>query len=145
MFEAFGMHRPAQFARALSGSHNIAARQAELTARMDKFSGGRGKPGEEPSDDLGFKVSGDTRMDLLDAYGGDHAARPEEFRQAYDTMSPLLETHGITPSVFALQYPQHAGLMASIYASERDSIDKSPDPLADLASRAGAPKDLFGL
>jgi hypothetical protein len=35
------------------------------------------------------------------------------------------------------------GLMASIYKSERDAIDRSPDSLGDLALRAGLDQSLF--
>jgi hypothetical protein len=138
LLEAFGLHRPAQFAKALSGSHNIAARQAELSARMNKF-GGSGV--EQSFDDVGFNASTGVRRELLDAYDGN----PQSFSKAYDGLSPMLQAHGITPSVFASQYPQHAGVMARIYSSERDSIDKAADPLSDLIGRAGVPKDLFGL
>jgi len=137
-FDAFGLHRPAQFARALSGSHNIAARQAELSARMGKFS----ENGQEKLyDDVGFDVSAEVRRELLNSYDGS----PQAFRKSYDDLSPMLQNHGIAPSVFASQYPKHAGVMARIYSSERDSIDKGADPLSDLASRAGVPKELFGL
>ena len=138
LLEAFGLHRPAQFAKALSGSHNIAARQAELSARMNKF-GGSGV--EQSFDDVGFNASTGVRRELLDAYDGN----PQSFSKAYDGLSPMLQAHGITPSVFASQYPQHAGVMARIYSSERDSIDKAADPLSELIGRAGVPKDLFGL
>ena len=138
LLEAFGLHRPAQFAKALSGSHNIAARQAELSARMNKF-GGSGV--EQSFDDVGFNASTGVRRELLDAYDGN----PQSFSKAYDGLSPMLQAHGVTPSVFASQYPQHAGVMARIYSSERDSIDKAADPLSDLIGRAGVPKDLFGL
>jgi type IV secretion system protein VirB6 len=142
MLEAFGMHRPAQFARALSGSHSIAARQAELSSRMDKFQGEGGRGSSDRSfDDVGFEVSGGVRSELLNSFSGS----PQSFQKAYSEMGPMLESHGITPSAFASQYPGHAGLMASIYRSEREAIDKSPDPLLELAGRAGAPKDLFGL
>jgi hypothetical protein len=57
----------------------------------------------------------------------------------------MLQAHGVTPSVFASQYPKHAGVMARIYSSERDAIDRAADPLSNLAGRAGVPKDLFGL
>lgn len=137
LLEAFGQHRPAQFARALSGSHSIAARQAELSARMNKFGGADDKS----FDDVGFEVSGGVRRELLDSYDGN----PQSFRQAYAGISPMLESHGITPSAFASQYPGHAGLMARIYSSERESIDQAPDPLLELAGRAGAQKDLFGV
>ena len=121
MYEAFGLHRPAQFARSLSGSHSIAARQAELSARMNHFGGE-----EKSNDDLGFEVSGGVRKELLDSYGGN----PQSFHRAYGDLSPMLQSHGITPSAFASQYPGHAGLMARIYSAEREAIDRSPDPLS---------------
>jgi hypothetical protein len=142
------LHRSAQFARALSGSHNIAARQAELSARMSKFSDhgkerscDAGGDQERSFEELGFEVSAGVRRELLEAYDGN----PRSFSQAYGGLSRMLQAHGVTPSVFASQYPQHAGVMARIYSSERDSIDRAADPLSDLIGRAGVPKDLFGL
>jgi hypothetical protein len=136
MYEAFGLGRPAQFARSLSASHSLAARRAELSARMDQFGGE-----EKTDDDLGFEASGGVRKELLESFGGN----PRSFHQAYGDLSPMLKSHGINPSAFASQYPGHAGLMARIYSAEREAIDRSPDPLSDLAGRAGAPKNLFGL
>ena len=105
---------------------------------MNKF-GGSGV--EQSFDDVGFNASTGVRRELLDAYDGN----PQSFSKAYDGLSPMLQAHGVTPSVFASQYPQHAGVMARIYSSERDFIDKAADPLSDLIGRAGVPKDLFGL
>jgi hypothetical protein len=79
------------------------------------------------------------RRELLDAYGGN----PQAFRRAFNDMSPMLESRGITPSAFASQYPRQAGLMARIYSSEHADIDRKADPLLELAARAGASKDLF--
>jgi hypothetical protein len=138
LMEAFGLHRPAQFARALSGSHSIAARREELASRMNKFTGGGGEGAS--FDDVGFTVSSGVREQILDGYGGS----PESFRQAYQNLAPLLESRGHTPSAFATGAPYQAGLMARIYSSERDSIDQMRDPLAEVISRAGLSPDLVG-
>jgi len=139
LFDAFGLHRPAQFARALSGSHSLAARREELSSRMDKFGGGGA--GEKSFDDVGFTVSSNVRQELLDNYGGG----PEAFRSAYASLSPLLEQRGLTQSAFASSAPREAGIMARIYASERDSIDRLADPLSEVVARAGVNKGLLGL
>jgi hypothetical protein len=86
LFETFGLPRPGQFAMALSGSHNIAARQPELSARMSTFSDlGKKKPLDTGGDrersvqEVGLDVSAGVRRELLDAYDGG----PRSFRQAY--------------------------------------------------------------
>jgi hypothetical protein len=55
----------------------------------------------------------------------------------------LLQNRSIDPGAFASQNPNGAGLMASIYQNERAVIDRSGDPLGDLALRAGFDQGLF--
>jgi hypothetical protein len=140
MLEAFGLHRPAQFARALSNSHNIAAHQAELSQRMDelvgKGRGGSGGQGKLPknNDDVGFPVSASVRKQLLDGFGGSAA----KFRESYEEMRPMLAQHSLDPEVFASGGdPRKVGSMAKIYSSEKESLGQFPDQLAELARRAG--------
>jgi hypothetical protein len=54
-------------------------------------------------------------------------------------MSRLLNLNGrdIPPENFISAHAQQAGLMSSIYSSERNEIDKKPDPLMELLERAG--------
>jgi hypothetical protein len=54
-------------------------------------------------------------------------------------MSRLLNQNGrdIPPENFISAHAQQAGLMSSIYSSERNEIDKKPDPLMELLERAG--------
>ena len=140
LLEAFGLHRPAQFARALSNSHNIAAHQAELSQRMEKLAGGaKGSPDnqdrpERMFDDVGFPVSASVRKQLLDGFGGSAA----KFRESYAEMRPMLQQHSLAPEIFASGGdPRKVGYMAKIYSSEKESLGQFPDQLAELARRAG--------
>jgi hypothetical protein len=92
-------------------------------------------------EDVGFTVNQSVRTELLKGYGSD---APAKFKEAYEGMSPLLQNRSIAPEAFAQQNPSAAGLMASIYQNEREAVDRSPDPLGELARRAGVDESQFG-
>ena len=52
--EAMGLRAPAAYNRSLAHGHELAARQAELGERMQRFNGA---PPSSPSDDFGFSPS----------------------------------------------------------------------------------------
>jgi hypothetical protein len=147
MADVFGQHQVGQFARSMTSQHTLAARQAELGLMMERF--GTGAPGgpsvDRPAgsmEDVGFTVDQSVRGELLKGYGADAPAR---FKEAYEGMSPLLQNRSIAPEVFAQQNPGAAGLMASIYQNEREAVNRSPDPLGELARRAGVDESLFDM
>jgi hypothetical protein len=160
--QALGLKGTAGLSRALSSGESLAARQAELSSRMGRVGGagiGRGGEKNRPKDDgeeisppdtgggssggqsagsgrsLPFDVADNVWQDALRGFGG-----PEEkLGSAYTDMSRLLNLNGrdIPPENFLSAHAQQAGLMSSIYSSERNEIDKKPDPLMELLERAG--------
>jgi hypothetical protein len=160
--QALGLRGTAGLSRALSSSESLAARQAELSSRMGRLGvggmsrGGRNnRPNEEgdeiiqPDTDGGgggvqgagsgrglpFEVADNVWQAALQGFGGSE----ENLGPAYADMSPLLSQNGrdIPPENFFSAHAQQAGLMSSIYSSERPEIDKKPDPLMELLQRAG--------
>jgi hypothetical protein len=160
--QAFGLKGTAGLSRTLSSGESLAARQAELTSRMGRLGGaemGRGGGNNQPKDDGGetgqpdtgggssggqsagsgrglpFDVADNVWQDALRGYGGSE----EKLGSAYIDMSHLLNQNGhdIPPENFFSAHAQQAGLMSSIYSSERNEIDKKPDPLMELLERAG--------
>jgi hypothetical protein len=145
MADVFGQRQVGQFARSMTSQHTLAARQSELSYMMDRFGTGAasGSSGDQPAkayNDVGFTVSESVRGELLKGYGSDD---PAGFKEAYEGMSPLLQNRSINPGTFASQNPNRAGLMASIYQNEHEAIDRSADPLGDLALRAGVDESQF--
>jgi hypothetical protein len=131
---AFGLHGPAQFARTLAGGESLAAQEAELQSRMSSFGG------EKATDDLGFKVDLSVRSRALEAYQG----RPESFSRDYGRVAKLFDDHQKNAAAFLSTEPEYAAAMARVYAGARAEIDRAPDPLAELAWRAGVPHDVIG-
>ena len=143
MADVFGQRQAGQFARSMASQHTLAARQAELGLMMERFGAPGGPSGDQQVkayEDVGFTVSESVRGELLKGYGSDD---PAKFKEAYEGLSPLLQNRSIDPGAFASQNPNRAGLMASIYQNEREAIDRSGDPLGDLALRAGFDQGLF--
>jgi hypothetical protein len=160
--QALGLRGTAGLSRTLSSGESLAARQAELASRMGRLGVGgmsRGGGNNRPNDDgeetiqpdtdggsggaqgtgsgrgLPFDVADNVWQDALQGFGG-----PEEnLGPAYADISPLLNQNGrdIPPENFFSAHAQQAGLMSSIYSSERNEIDKKPDPLMELLQRAG--------
>jgi hypothetical protein len=160
--QALGLKGTAGLSRTLSSGESLAARQAELSSRIGRLGGaglGRGGGNNQPKDDGGetsqpdtgggssgaqgagrgrglpFDVADNVWQDALRGFGG-----PEEkLGSAYTDMSHLLNQNGrdIPPENFISAHAQQAGLMSSIYSSERNEIDKKPDPLMELLERAG--------
>jgi hypothetical protein len=160
--QALGLKGTAGLSRTLSGGESLAARQAELSSRMGRLGGagaGRGGGNNPPKDNGGetgqpdtgggssggqgagsvrglpFDVADNVWQDALQGFGG----LEEKLGSAYTDMSRLLNQNGrdIPPENFFSAHAQQAGLMSSIYSSERNEIDKKSDPLMELLKRAG--------
>jgi hypothetical protein len=160
--QAFGLKGTSGLSRTLSSGESLAARQAELSSRMGRLGGGgMGRVGgyNQPKDDGGetsppdteggsggaqgagsarglpFDVADNVWQDALQGFGGSE----DKLSSAYADMSRLLNQNGrdIPPENFFSAHAQQAGLMSSIYSSERTEIDKKPDPLMELLQRAG--------
>ena len=132
-FDALGMHAPAQFSRAMAHSHEISTRQAQLTERMQRVSGT-----ETEGADFGFAPN--VNSGIASTFSGSQA----DFQKSYDSLSPYMSQHGLTPDVFASQYPEDTGRMAQAFLDHPDDILHARDPLY-RAAELGEVQDAGGV
>ena len=118
--EAMGLRAPAAYNRSLAHGHELAARQAELGERMQRFNGA---PPSSSSDDFGFSPS--VNASLQSNFNGS----PQEFQQGFQAMSADITQHGMDPNVFAAQYPQETAQMTRAYLDHPEEIMTARDPL----------------
>ncbi|MEP0805420.1 MAG: hypothetical protein HRF47_08005 [Chloroflexota bacterium] len=118
--EAMGLRAPAAYNRSLAHGHELAARQAELGERMERFNGA---PPTSSSDDFGFSPS--VNASIRDNFNGS----PQEFQQGFQSMSADITQHGMDPNVFAAQYPQETAQMTRAYLDHSEEIMTARDPL----------------
>jgi hypothetical protein len=118
--EAMGLRAPAAYNRSLAHGHELAARQAELGERMQRFNGA---PHSSPSDDFGFSPS--VNASIQSNFNGS----PQEFQQGFQAMSADISQHGMDPNVFAAQYPQETAQMTRAYLDHSEEIMTARDPL----------------
>jgi hypothetical protein len=118
--EAMGLRAPAAYNRSLAHGHELAARQAELGERMQRFNGA---PSTSPSDDFGFSPS--VNASIQSNFNGS----PQEFQQGFQAMSTDISQHGMDPNVFAAQYPQETAQMTRAYLDHSEEIMTARDPL----------------
>jgi hypothetical protein len=118
--EAMGLRAPAAYNRSLAHGHELAARQAELGERMQRFNGA---PSTPSSDDFGFSPS--VNASIQTNFNGS----PQEFQQGFQAMSADITQHGMDPNVFAAQYPQETAQMTRAYLDHSEEIMTAHDPL----------------
>lgn len=118
--EAMGLRAPAAYNRSLAHGHELAARQAELGERMQRFNGA---PSTSPSDDFGFSPS--VNASIQSSFNGS----PQEFQQGFQAMSADITQHGMDPNIFAAQYPQETAQMTRAYLDHSEEIMTARDPL----------------
>ena len=132
-YDVLGMRAPAQFSRAMAHSHEISARQTQLTERMQRVSGT-----ETQGSDFGFAPNVNTG--IASTFSGSQT----DFQKSYDSLSPYMAQHGLTPDVFASQYPEDTGRMAQAFLDHPDDISQARDPLY-RAAELGQVQDAKGL
>jgi len=118
--DAMGLHAPAAYNRSLAHGHELAARQAELGERMQRFNGVTSTP---PSQDFGFSPS--VNASIQSSFKGS----PQEFKQGFQAMSADITQHGLDPNVFAAQYPEETAHMTRAYLDHSEEIITARDPL----------------
>lgn len=117
-FEAMGLHTPAAYNRSLAHGHEIAARQVELSERMQRFNGA-----QSTSPDFGFSPSVNT------AIQSNFSGTSEEFRTGFAGLSPHIAQHGLDPNAVASQYPEDTAHMVQAFISHHDDINAAQNPL----------------
>jgi hypothetical protein len=117
-FDAMGLHTPAAYNRSLAHSHELAARQAELGDRMQRFG-----EGQSQASDFGFSQSVNT------AIQSNFSGSSDDFQRGFKGLSPHISQHGLDPNVLAAQYPEDTAHMVQAYLSHSDDINGASDPL----------------
>ena len=118
-FDALGLHAPAQFSRTMAHSHEISARQVELSSRTQRFSGAEA----QGAADFGFGPN--VNAGIATTFQGPQA----DFQRGFEGLSPYITQHGLTPDVFASQYPEDTGRMVQAFLNHSDDIQQARDPL----------------
>ena len=130
--EAMGLRTPAAYNRSLAHGHELAARQAELGERMQRFNGVA--PSSSPSQDFGFSPS--VNASIRSSFNGS----PLEFQQGFQSMSADIAQHGMDPNVFAAQYPEETAHMTRAYLDHTEEIMTAHDPLMRASELGKAPR-----
>jgi len=125
-FDALGLKAPAAYNRAQAHSHELAARQAELGERMQRFGGGQASQSSQPSSqgqDFGFSSS------VNSAIGLTFQGSPQDFQKGFSGLSPHISQHGLDPNTVVAQYPEDTSRMVQAYLDHGDEINAAPNPL----------------
>jgi hypothetical protein len=120
--DAMGLHAPAAYNRSLAHGHELAARQAELGERMQRFGGVVSASTPAPQD---FGFSSSVNSSIQSNFNGS----PREFQQGFQTMSTDIAKHGMDPNAFAAQYPEETAHMTRAYLDHPEEIITARDPL----------------
>ncbi|WKZ45882.1 MAG: hypothetical protein QY302_08815 [Anaerolineales bacterium] len=128
-FEAMGLHAPASYNRSLAHGHELAARQAELGERMQRFGGVRTE-----SADFGFSPS------VNSAIQSNFKGSTEDFQRGFQGLSPHISQHGLDPNALAAQYPEDTARMVRAYLDHPDEISQARDPLYRASELGNASK-----
>ena len=118
VLDAMGLRTPAAYNRSLAHGHELAARQAELGKRMERF-GGK----QHQEQDFGFSTSVNTA--IRSSFNGS----TEEFQRGFQALSQHVSQHGLDPNILAAQYPEDTARMVKAYINHTDEISQSLDPL----------------
>lgn len=138
MFDALGLRAPAQFLRSQAHGEELGARQAELASRMQRFSS---EPAAPSTQEIGFSPS--VNSTIMSNFNGS----ADEFKQGFAGLSRHIQEAGLSPDVFAAQYPRDTALMTRTYLDRQGEIDSASDPLlfaADLAQASNVTSALTG-
>lgn len=127
--DALGLHAPAAYNRSLAHGHELAARQAELGERMQRF-GGNAPTSDSP--DYGFSPS--VNSSIQSNFNGS----PQEFQQGYQALSSDVARHGLDPNALAAQYPEETAQMVQAYVDHSEEIVTARDPLYRAAELGNA-------
>lgn len=96
---------------------------------MERFEGS-----ETEGTDFGFAPN--VNRGIATTFQGSKA----EFDQGYQGVSPMLSQHGLTPELFASQYPEDTGRLVQAYLAHGDEIRQARDPLFRAGELGGIEK-----
>jgi hypothetical protein len=128
-FDTLGLQKPASFHRSQAHQHELAARQAELGERMQRFGSPASSSPSAPSQpqaagqDFGFSPSVNTA--IKQSFGGS----PTSFQQGFGGLSPHIQSAGLDPQILAAQYPEDTSRMVQAYLEHGETINAANNPL----------------
>ena len=125
-FDALGLKAPAAYNRAQAHNHELAARQAELGERMQRFGGSQASQSSQPQSqeqDFGFSQS------VNSSIGSTFQGTPQDFQKGFSGLSPHISQQGLDPNTLAAQYPEDTSRMVQAYLDHGDEINTAPNPL----------------
>lgn len=128
IFEALGLKTPAAYNRSQAHEHELAARQAELGERMQRFDGVQ----TQTQTDYGFSPS--VNSAIQSNFSGSH----DDFQRGFDGLSPHITAQGFDPNAFAAQYPEATAHMVQAYNDHPDDINGAQNPLYRAAQLGNA-------
>lgn len=128
-YSAMGLHAPAAYNRSLAHGHELAARQAELGERMERFNGVQPQPG---SQEFGFSPT--VNATIQANFQGSN----QDFQRGLEGLSPHISQHGLDPNLLASQYPEDTAHLVQAYLMHGDEINRAPDPLHRAAELGNA-------
>jgi hypothetical protein len=126
-FDALGLRAPAAYNRAQAHSHELAARQAELGERMQRFGGNQAAQAQPKSQtqaqDFGFSSTVNTTL------GSSFQGTPQDFQKGFSGLSPHIRGHGLDPNTLVAQYPEDTSRIVQAYLDHGDEINSAQNPL----------------
>ena len=128
IFEALGLKTPAAYNRSLAHEHELAARQAELGERMQRFDGAQ----TQTQTDYGFSPS------VNSAIQSNFSGSRDDFQRGFEGLSPHISSQGFDPNAFAAQYPEATAHMVQAYNDHPDDINGAQNPLYRAAQLGNA-------
>ena len=141
-----GVRPAAAFFQTRASMHNIAARQASLQDRVQRFGtpappalaqGGQEGQSAPPALDFGYSQSVNARLSR------NFSGTPEAFQEGFAQFSRHFPAD-VQPQTFVEQHPDEAAIMTQVYISNKDNIDNSPSPLQAVIDLSGMGGSILG-
>jgi hypothetical protein len=141
-----GVRPAAAFFQTRAAMHDIAARQASLQDRVQRFGtpaptalarGGQDGQSAPPALDFGYSPSVNDRLSR------NFSGTPEAFQDGFAQFSRHFPAD-IQPQTFVEQHPDEAAIMTQVYMSNKDNIDNSPSPLQAVIDLSGMGGSILG-
>jgi hypothetical protein len=135
IFDALGLKNPAAYNRSLAHEHELAARQAELGERMQRFDGTQSQaPTQTQTQTVDYGFSPSVNSAIQSNFNGSR----EDFQRGFEGLSPHISAQGFDPNIFAEQYPQATAHMVQAYNDHPDEINSAQNPLYRAAQLGSA-------
>lgn len=141
-----GVRPAAAFFQTRASMHDIAARQASLQDRVQRFGtpappaltqAGQAGQSAPPALDFGYSQSVNARLSR------NFSGTPEAFREGFAQFSRHFPAD-VQPQTFVEQHPDEAAIMTQLYISNKDNIDNSPSPLQAVIDLSGMGGSILG-